>query len=270
MDVDDSDNDYQGPGLPSDPPDVYCGIYMAGVKPMSGVEKDLRHEFQQMQLYLVRGVCLEGLKQPDCRAEYLALSIISHGQASWAQLQRLTALLPCDSSLRWQQDVRGDALPPHRVTVGSWNRGLMTGLHTTGRAYPWSARVMCRVVRSWGDELSFTSCTLSRNVAAAPHKDKFNHADSCNLCLPCSEFQGGEIFVDDLAGRSQLQSSGPTGHVLPATSALQFAPRRLHATLPWGGDRPVLLAFHIGMNHRISVEDLECLKQEGANPGFLP
>ena len=70
----DSDDEYSGPGLANDPPDVYHGIYMAGVKPMSSIERDLRHRYQQQQLYLIRGVRLAGLKQPDCRAEALALS----------------------------------------------------------------------------------------------------------------------------------------------------------------------------------------------------
>ena len=110
---------------------------------------------------------------------------------------------------------------------------------------------------------------MSRNVSAAPHRDKFNHAASQNLCLPCSEFQGGEIFIEDTAGSHQLQPSGPTGHVLQTTSALQFSPRRLHATLPWAGDRLILIAYHIGMSARLSVEDLAGLYDLGANPGFL-
>ena len=167
---------------------------------MSSIERDLRHKYQRQQLYLIRGVRLAGLKQPDCRAEALALSMISHGQASWQQLQRLVGLLPCDATIRWTQDCSTHQQAPHRVTVGAWNRGPMTGLHRTGQDFPWSARVFCGIIRSWDDEFSFTSCTMSRNVAAAPHRDKFNHAASQNLCLPCSEFQGGEIFVEDTAG----------------------------------------------------------------------
>ena len=35
------------------------------------------------------------------------------------------------------------------------------------------------------------------------------------------------------------------------------------------GDRLILIAYHIGMSSRLSVEDLAGLYDMGANPGFL-
>ena len=127
--------------MPQAAPDVYHGIYVAGSKPMSDTERDLRYEFFSLRIYLIRSVNLEGLAMPDCRVEALALSMISTGQAPWHQLQRLTSLLPCDARLRWPQSSRHGMNQLHRVMTGAYNRGPMAGLHRISTLFPWSSRV---------------------------------------------------------------------------------------------------------------------------------
>ena len=116
--------------------------------------------------------------------------------------------------------------------------------------------------------LQFSSCTLSLNVAAAPHKDKYNHHDSVNLALPLSRFQGGELFVEHSEGRTQLSQAGPAGHILDMQFPVVFPPTSLHATLPWTNTRLILVAFHIGQAHKLQEHDLVQLRSMGFRVGF--
>ena len=67
--------------------------------------------------------------------------------------------------------------------------------------------------------------------------------DSCNLSLPCSAFQGGQIFLEDEEGLTALNERGPVGHVLSMNEAITFSPHKFHATLPLSGTRLLLLAY---------------------------
>ncbi|CAE7803157.1 unnamed protein product, partial [Symbiodinium sp. CCMP2456] len=175
--------------------DIFEGIYMAGVKPLTEAEDGLKFDLMGKQIYLLRGVCLNGIERPQNQTEYLALALISHGQASWTQLQRLMRTMPRDASIRWPQQPAPDMAMPHRVTVGAWHRGPMTGLHVTMRRFPWCSRVFAGLLSTWDPNHAFTSATMSLNVLAAPHR-------------------GGELFIQDEEGLSQLQNGGPRGHVI--------------------------------------------------------
>ncbi|CAE7024654.1 unnamed protein product, partial [Symbiodinium sp. CCMP2456] len=174
----------------------------------------------------ILGVCLNGIERPQNQTECLALALISHGQASWTQLQRLMQTMPKDASMRWPQQPAPDMAMPHRVTVGAWHRGPMTGLHVTMRRFPWCSRVFAGLLSTWDPRHAFTSATMSLNVLAAPHRDSHNMATSLNLCMPCSLFQGGELFIQDEEGLSQLQNGGPRGHVISLSTPVKFHPRR--------------------------------------------
>ena len=141
----DSDTALRSPGALVGPlHDVFQGTYMAGSRPLMPAERDLRAEFFDLRIYLIRGVDLDGLMTPATSVEFFAMSLIARGQATWSQLYRLMRSLPRDANLRWKQDspvaVTLDA--PHRVTMGAWNRGPLTGLHTTTRLYPWCTRAI--------------------------------------------------------------------------------------------------------------------------------
>ena len=212
---------------------------------------DLTYRFFEQGIYLIRGVDLAALPEPEhSRPEALAFAFIAHGQARWEQVERLVQLLPCDSNLRWRQAHGNLHPPPRRFTTGAWNRGPHAGTTRHARAFPWVTRALAGIVRTWDVGLQFSSCTLSLDVAAAPHKDKYNHHDSVNLALPLSRFQGGELFVEHSEGRTQLSQAGPAGHILDMQFPVVFPPTSLHATLPWTNTRLILVAFHIGQAHK--------------------
>ena len=151
---------------------VRFNIYFAGERPLMPHERDLRYEFVKERIYLIRGVRMANLSAPlTSMAEALAMSMIGHGQATWTQLRRLIGLLPCDANLRWKQcsENKGEV---RKFTAGAWVHGPMAGLHTNTQQYPWTARALAGIVRTWDDEFPFTSCSLILNVQAPAHVDK--------------------------------------------------------------------------------------------------
>ena len=101
-------------------------------------------------------------------------------------------MLPGDSKERWSQSPAGsmDGLAPKRFTVGVWNFGNMAGVMKNSFLYPWVTLALTALVSTWNESLSFTSCVLSRNMAADLHRDSRNLRGSLHLALPCSQFQG--------------------------------------------------------------------------------
>ena len=246
---------------------VRHGVYFAGMRELTATEDGMRYDFLAQQLYLIRGVSIAGLDVPSNHpVESLAFSAVAHGQISWHQLERMVQQLPCDRNLRWPQE-QSHQLAPRRFTCGAWNHGPHTGLTTTTRVFPWCTRVLAGVVSTWDSQLLFSTCTLSLNVAAAPHKDRFNHAQTVNLAMPCSSFRGGELFVEHSEGRSRLSQDGPSGHVLDLSLPVVFSPKALHATLPWSGTRLILISYHIGQSGRLCSRDLFLLRVAGFQPG---
>ena len=139
----------------------------------------------------------------------------------------------------------------------------MAGVVNNTLDYPWVTRALASILGTWSDELKFTSCTLSLNTQAALHRDSRNLASSVNLALPCSEFQGGQLFVEDSQGCTSLTSKGPVGHLLSTNEATVFSPKLLHATMPWTGTRLLLLSFHIGQYANLKPSDVQLLINHG-------
>ena len=77
----------------------------------------------------------------------------------------------------------------------------MTGITLATRSYPWTTCVLTSIV-------STALVTLTLNVAAHPHRDRFNHSTSRNLAMPMSRLLGGELFVEASDGISQLSPEG--------------------------------------------------------------
>ena len=247
---------------------IQSGIHMVRASALNSYEEDLKLEYFAQQVYLIRGVQIAGLSIPEANmAEALAFGMIGRGQATWTQLARLLSLLPCNKTLRWTQDSSCADLPPKRFTTGAYAHGPLMGTTIHSRQFPWVTRALAGVIRTWDSELSFTSVTLSLNVKASPHKDKFNAVRSKNLLLPASTFSGGEVFVEHEEGRHQLQPNGAPGHILSANEALSFSPRRTHATLPWSGTRLVLIAYHIGMINQLDHAVKDALHEMGFQVG---
>ncbi|CAE7823207.1 unnamed protein product [Symbiodinium sp. KB8] len=250
------------------PARTLSGIFMVGSCPLTSYEQDLRYAYARQQVYLIRNVSLAGLCVPSaCKAEALACGMVSSGQATWGQLQRLLSFLPEDIRIRWNQENLASSVSTQRpkcFTIGAWNFGNMAGVMRSSLQFPWTARALAGVVSTFNEELCFSTCTLTLNTAAAPHKDSRNLVGSCNLALPCSSTQGGEIFVEDKQGMTHLSQSGPAGHVISVQEAAMFPPHKIHASMPWKGDRLLLLSFHIGQYANLKPNAVRVLQGESA------
>ena len=249
------------------PARTLSGIFMVGSCPLTSYEQDLRYAYARQQVYLIRNVSLAGLCVPSaCKAEALACGMVSSGQATWGQLQRLLSFLPEDIRIRWNQENLASSVSTQRpkcFTIGAWNFGNMAGVMRSSLQFPWTARALAGVVSTFNEELCFSTCTLTLNTAAAPHKDSRNLVGSCNLALPCSSTQGGEIFVEDKQGMTHLSQSGPAGHVISVQEAAMFPPHKIHASMPWKGDRLLLLSFHIGQYANLKPNAVRVLQGQG-------
>ncbi|CAE7444605.1 hypothetical protein AK812_SmicGene39339 [Symbiodinium microadriaticum] len=152
-------------------PLVVGGVFMVGAQPPTSYELDLRYEYARQHVYLLRNVRVGDLQ-------------VRWPQENPAPQTAADTCAPADSK---------------RFTVGAWNFGNMAGVVNNTVAYPWVTRALAGILGTWSEELQFTSCTLSLNTQAALHRDSRNLANSVNLALPCSEFQGGQLFIEVLS-----------------------------------------------------------------------
>ena len=199
---------------PAQHPFVTHGVYMVGAQPLNSYEEPMREQYFQQHVYLIRGVDLHGCDVPTSDpAEALAFGMVGCGQASWNQLARLLDLLPVDTNLRWTQDENSQMQgAPKRFTIGAWRRGPMNGVNIHARRFPWTAKALSGIFRTWDSEFQFSTVTVSRNIMARPHRDSYNEARSRNLVLPASVFHGGQLFIESPEGAHRLQPGGTAGH----------------------------------------------------------
>ncbi|CAE7657367.1 unnamed protein product, partial [Symbiodinium sp. KB8] len=138
------------------------GIFMVGSCPLTSYEQDLRYACARQQVYLIRNVSLSGLCVPsECKAEALACGMVSSGQATWGQLQRLLSFLPEDNRIRWNQEPNVSNVSmqrPKRFTIGAWNFGNMAGVMRSSMQFPWTARALAGVISTFNEELRFSTC----------------------------------------------------------------------------------------------------------------
>ena len=123
------------------------------------------------------------------------------------------------------------------------------------------------IMHTWDPDLHFSAVTMSVNVMAKPHKDSYNHPCSRNLLLPAFNFQAGQIFLEAEEGMHRLAPGGVTGHLLSASEPISFAPRKLHATLPWVGTRTMIISYHTCMSQNLRPEDCIALQRMGFRLG---
>ena len=84
--------------------------------------------------------------------------------------------------------------------------------------------------------------------------------------VPCSKFDGGEIWVQDSEGCTFLSPQGSPGNLWDASSPTRFDPSLWHATAPWGGDRVILIGYQVRHVNKLSPEDESQLRELGFNP----
>ena len=210
---------------------------------------------------------------PDAGApsiELLASVVCQRGWCNLSHLAYLSDNVPQQRSAKRRRSstcsgtVEGNQ---RTFSVGAYSIGGCCGVQTNTRTFPWTTRWMCAMVGGVAPCHHFSSCTLLKDVMHFLHRDGGNDARSINLLMPCSRWQGGQIWIADEAGSVHLDAtSGPGRLVNISPPFVTIRPRIPHATFPWGGgSRILLVAHHASGLHRLSTSEASTLTDAGFN-----
>ncbi|CAE7265114.1 unnamed protein product [Symbiodinium sp. CCMP2592] len=112
----------------------------------------------------------------------------------------------------------------------------------------------------------WTSLSVSLNNHTEPHYDAHN-ATNASLLIGLSHHDRGQLWKQDNAGDVVMESEGTRywGIRYPtAGRAILFDSKRLlHGTLPWMGDRYILIAYTVGSRSTTKAEHIEYLQSAG-------
>ena len=175
----------------------------------------------QVGLYRLPVLKLEKLGTAESAAETMARSCFEQGAVTWMQLEAIMTALPDEPKMRWKQDTNQAMAKPKTFLTGAWARGPHVGLTRNLRNYPQVSRLLAHILRGVDQDFQFSSCTLARNVCSKPHRDSYNAEGSWNLVVPCSTFQGGEVWVQHEAGATLLSQQGEPGTLWDTHSPLR-------------------------------------------------
>ena len=193
---------------------------------------------------------------------------MDRGFVTWSELQGWFDVLP-EGELERGGAQAGTDRPLRSAKVfvtGAFSRASFHGIRKGTRSFPWLTCLLCSIVRNIAPQHQFTTLSWARNVLTMAHRDSHNDIDSCNLVLPCSNFDQGELWQEAPQGEISLSPNGPRGTLLATTRPCLFHPRQLHATMPWSGDRLILVAFHIRQADRLRVDDVQKICALGFYP----
>ena len=225
-----------------------------------------------LQQYLLEPVpCPRGVQAEAHPAEAIALTCLQQGLAPWSSLMQIARLLPQARNPRFMDDASSrTGMSVLSFTTGASARGPNVSLTQNMRSFPGVSRLLALIVQAIDPMHRFSSCTLSLNTCARPHRDSHNSRQSCNLLIPCSVFEGGGVWLQNSNGSIRLDSDCPPGCVMDVSSPLRFRPHCLHATMPWTGDRLMLIGYHVRYTGLLPVESLDELADFGFNvdPGL--
>ena len=268
------------PVAPSTPPDVIMAISSDSEEQEdppcklrrtlpSPTQAQMEHQVNpgfRVGFFSLPTLSLSKATETEHAAETMARSCFEQGSVTWMQVEAIMNALPDEAKRRWkQEDHLGIAVPKSFMT-GAWARGPHFGLAKNVKQFPHVSRLLAHILLSVDASFCFSSCTLARNICSKPHRDSFNAVNSQNLVVPCSTFTGGELWIQGEEGRTFLSTDGEPGTMWDACTPVRFDPRRKHTTAPWGGDRIMLIGYHVRHVNKLAPKDGEILCELGFKP----
>ena len=182
------------------------------------------------------------------RAAYQLL--VQHGPISTEQVRHLVDLArDSDMQRGGRQDPESKGDSSKCFITSAYVFSGMSRVRLTSFDYPCLTAALVRYVVQLDPMHTFTSVALFRDLKALPHADVFNEKGSVNLISPLSVFSGGDLWVADPQGKQVLSVKGieVSGSILMVSKGTQkFVPQNLHATMPWSGQRDVIVGFTPG------------------------
>ncbi|CAE7432980.1 GIP [Symbiodinium microadriaticum] len=169
---------------------------------------------------------------------------------------------------------KDNAPPPVHTTLGAYQRGPWSGTTTaTTRHRSLAAYLVAMFKHHCGQDVSFTSMTVARDLCTDAHRDRFNLRTSKNYVLTVGNFEGGGIWQegerDDLPAVSVQNGSDVAvrGFVSQVRNqVVEVDPKKLHKTMPWeGGPKWTVIAHTVGQHHKLTQEHRDELQALGFN-----
>ena len=144
--------------------------------------------------------------------------------------------------------------------------GGVLGLRTSSQQLPLVTKVINKFACARVPLFGYTTFSIFNNVATGPHKD-FHNAHLDNVIVSLGGFTGGGVWIEESGGSTPCPDDpSRLGRVLNfrnGTIRLR-AKSIVHSTMPWKGNRTVLILF--SAKHPSDISSDLCL--ELRNLGF--
>ena len=200
---------------------------------------------------------------PHASLEAAAAELLELNSVSKEQLLTFVSQLPSDQ-LRKSSAPRAGSVS---FSTGAFVHAHVPGLRHNTRVFPNFTRPLCRYVKQTCPALSFTALVILHNLLSDFHRDLNNLPGSLNCVLPLSDFSGGQLWIQAEDGPIEQQVNGRSVfgclHEVQASPVLFDARSAWHKTLPWEGDRTVLVAFTPDLFARLDPADRDLLASLG-------
>ena len=243
------------PTFPSEPDEAEechtgsLGDSLDGYSPSPAASPVARHGFN---LHVPEEFRLEG-PDPEHASEVIALRALRDRWIWEDDLMCLTESLP-SSTRNFQVSSQGDAWSCSFLT-GAYIHGISAGVMTNSHRFVYVTVMFAAVLQSVAPSHWFTSAGISLNIRSGVHRDSSNAANIPNILIPASNFENGELWLEDCAGRHEMDGFLGRLIVPVARPFVTFSPRVRHATSSWLGNRLVLIGYHVRNSELLSPAD---------------
>ena len=204
-------------------------------------------------IWIRKYVCVSSIHSPAECAEHIHQTFISIPNEIWMNYSR--------RSVRSCQHTHADQILLG-LHAGVQSRGCLQFTRNTFR-FPNLTRLMLRALQLLPHLQDFecTSIQINRNLRTIPHRDSNNRGYSIGWAL--GNWIGGELFLLDPHGIDQLVITDPMcrvaqfgdilrGRKLDIRHPICFDGNTIHATLPFQGDRFMMVFFCVKRNIPVS------------------
>ena len=189
---------------------------------------------------------------PEHASEIIALNALEDRWLWEEDLLSLTEYLP-SSTRNFQRSVQGDTWSCSFLT-GAFIHGVSAGVTNNARRYRMVTSLITSVLRSVAPTSWYSSAGISLNLRSNVHRDSNNSAVIQNTLVPASDFEHGELWLEDSTGSHEME--GYLGRLVPVSRPfISFCPRVRHATSNWLGNRLVLIGHHARNSELLNPAD---------------
>ena len=150
--------------------------------------------------------------------------------------------------------------------LGLYNKGGLMGLAKQSRRHYSAARLFNAAIAQVLSTHTWTTLSVNLDNMTVPHFDRGN-APGGSLLLGITHHSAGGLWICDGSGSQILEAEGAlsrgTTYNTQASAVLFEGRDCLHSTLPWSGNRCVIIAYTIGQYKSMEKEHQAYLETAG-------